>query len=146
MLTFQNFDFWELGVRVMSGGCGVGISRFIMWSVFECSRTQCSKTLEKGQLSRIGGWEVVNLCVMCIWCIVEREREGNWVRENRRVNWGGENYLVGEDMTVKSSSRRGGIRTTNFGSETRRKPSDSANWPRNQEEIHGSWFFLFCPK
>ena len=44
------------------GGWGIRISRFIMCAVFESSKTQFSKPLAKGQLSRIGGREGMNLC------------------------------------------------------------------------------------
>ena len=48
-------------------GWGIRISRFIMCAVFESSKTQFSKPLAKGQLSRIGGWEVMNLCGWSIY-------------------------------------------------------------------------------
>ena len=50
----------------------MGISRFVMWSVVQCSETQCSQPLAKGEHSRIDAGEVLNLCVN-IWSIPQSE-------------------------------------------------------------------------
>ena len=42
-------------MRGVSRECGVGINRFFMWGMIECSETQCSKPLAGGGNSRIGG-------------------------------------------------------------------------------------------
>jgi hypothetical protein len=49
------FHFFFVGVYLGDGGWGIRINRFIMYTVFGSSKIQFSKSLAKGQLSRIGG-------------------------------------------------------------------------------------------
>ena len=66
IVTFQKkiSIFFVGGGGPPLGDCG---GQLYMCTVFGSSKTQFSKPLAKGQLSRIGWWEVMNLCGWSIY-------------------------------------------------------------------------------